>query len=112
MLKIVQNVITLTRGDTARINLSITKNGASYDFSGDTVVFSVKHDVNTPDYVFQKPVIDGSITILPEDTEGLSYGNYVYDVQLTTPGGDICTVITPNRLTVAPEVTWSAVQGS
>lgn len=107
MLKISSQDITLTRGDTARIKLGITRGGEAYDYSADTVVFSVKKSTATPDYVFQKTVQDGVVTILPTDTASLLYGTYVYDVQLTTAGGDVCTVITPHNFIVAQEVTWS-----
>lgn len=107
MLKISNQNITLTRGDTARIKLGITRGGETYDFSADTVVFSVKKSTTAPEYVFQKTVQDGVVTILPTDTASLLYGTYVYDVQLTTEGGDVCTVITPHEFIVAQEVTWS-----
>ncbi len=107
MLKIDRQTITLTRGDSARISLGITRDGSDYDYSTDAVVFSVKRSTDDAEYVFQKEVTDGEIVIGPSDTEGLPYGSYVYDVQLTTAGGDVCTVIPPNTFQVAPEVTWS-----
>ena len=108
MLKISNQDITLTRGDTARIKLGIASGGKAYDYSADTVVFSVKKSTATSEYVFQKTVQDGVVTILPTDTASLLYGTYVYDVQLTTAGGDVCTVITPHNFIVAQEVTWSS----
>ena len=109
MLTIKNNKITLTRGDTARIDLAISKDGTAYDFSADTVVFSVKTSTENPEYVFQKTVTDGVIYIAPSDTESLPYGTYRYDVQVTTTGGDVCTVIPPSIFEVAPEVTWGTV---
>ena len=112
MLKIDRdNAIHLTRGDTARINLAISaSDGTAYDYSEDTVVFTVKASPIVSDYLIQKAVTDGVIYIAPEDTAGLSYKEYVYDVQLTTVGGDVCTVVTPAKFIVEPEVTWQAVQ--
>lgn len=107
MLTIKNNTITLTRGDTARIDLAISKDGETYDYSPDTVVFSVKTSTTTPEYVFQKTVTDGVIYIAPSDTESLPYGTYRYDVQVTTQSGDVCTVIPPSNFIVAPEVTWT-----
>lgn len=106
MLTIKNNTITLTRGDTARIDLAISKDGEAYDYSPDTVVFSVKTSTTTPEYIFQKTVTDGVIYIAPSDTENLPYGTYRYDVQVTTQSGDVCTVIPPSNFIVAPEVTW------
>ena len=110
MLTIRNNTITLTRGDTARIDLTLSKDGESYDYSADTVVFSVKKTTSTPTYIMQKTVTDGVIYIAPDDTENLSYGDYVYDVQLTTQSGDVCTVIPPSKFTLATEVTCAATE--
>ena len=110
MLKINGTTISLTRGDTARIELGITQGGETYDYSADTVLFTVKQSTMQPDYLIQKTVTDGVIYIAPADTETLAYGTYCYDVQLTTSGGDVCTVITPSKFVVEPEVTWSAPQ--
>lgn len=108
MLTIKNNTITLTRGDTARIDLAISKDGTEYDYSSDSVVFSVKTSTTVPQYIMQKTVTDGVIYIAPADTENLPYGTYRYDVQVTTSSGDVCTVIPPSNFIVAPEVTWGA----
>ena len=110
MLRIKGAEITLTRGDTARIELAVTKDGRAYDFSDDTVLFTVKRNTETAEILIQKESVDGVIAILPADTDGLAYGPYVYDVQLTTAGGDVCTVIPPSPFNLAPEVTWAAAQ--
>ena len=108
MLMIRNNVITLTRGDTARIELGITKDGEDYDYSDDAVVFSVKKSVYDSDFLLQKTVTDGVIYVSPADTETMPYGTYYYDVQVTTQNGDVCTVIPPNQIIIAPEVTWTS----
>ena len=112
MLKIDRdNAIHLTRGDTARISLAVTaSDGTAYDYSEDTVLFTIKASTVTSDNLVQKTVTDGVIYIAPEDTAGLSYKEYVYDVQLTTVGGDVCTIIPPAKFVVEPEVTWQAAQ--
>ena len=112
MLKIGRdNTISLTRGDTARINLAImASDGSAYDYSSDAVVFTVKASTVASDHLIQKTVTDGVIYIAPEDTAGMSYKEYVYDVQLTTVGGDVCTVVPPAKFIVEPEVTWQAMQ--
>lgn len=108
MLKISnENTISLTRGDTARIALAVKRaDGTDYDYSADTVLFTVKKNVYETDFLIQKTVTDGIVYIAPSDTETLSYGEYAYDVQLTTQSGDICTIITPAKFIVEPEVTW------
>jgi len=42
--------------------------------------------------------------ILPADTVGIDPGEYVYDIQLTTSGGKVYTIIT-DRLFIKPDVT-------
>lgn len=101
------NNITLTRGDTASFDLTITENTTAYDFSSDTVVFTVKKNVYTSDILIQKTFSDGLITLTPTDTNPLNYGTYYYDVQLTTPGGAVFTVIPPTKIIIAEEVTFN-----
>ena len=43
--------------------------------------------------------------IEPEDTKFLSFGKYLYDVELTTASGDVYTVIVPTTFEVLKEVT-------
>lgn len=110
MLKINRdNSIELTRGDTARISLAVTKDdGTSYDYSADTVLFTIKASTVSREVLLQKSVADGVIYIAPADTETMKFGDYVYDVELTTQAGDVCTIITPSKFSLTPEVTWQA----
>jgi len=92
-----RNTIYITRGDSAELTLTIKDtDGESYDFSNDTVLFTVKTSVNTTDIIMQKTVTAaGIITIDPEDTESLDYGKYFFDVEVTKQNGEVCTVIAP-----------------
>ena len=108
MLKISNdNTISLTRGDTARITLAVKKaDGTDYDYSADTVLFTIKKNVHASESLLQKVVTDGAVYIAPVDTAELAYGEYAYDVQLTTQSGDVCTIIAPAKFILEPEVTW------
>lgn len=101
--------IKLTRGDTASLTVAITDVAGEnrYELSdGDTLTMSVKHSINDSDYCFQKKVIGASVFhILPEDTRDMRFGRYKYDVQLTTDGGDVCTIIGPCTFELLEEVT-------
>lgn len=104
------NSIHLTRGDTARLMIDRAKNvatGEDYVFTEeDTVEMSVKKTVNDTEKLIYKKVSGGSVFHFePEDTKSLSFGRYVYDIQLTTNVGDIYTVITPTVFEVMKEVT-------
>lgn len=104
MLKVVNNEIYLTRGDTATLELTVEKDGAPYDFSADTVLFSIKKCVEEPKPLIQKQFVDGKVSLVESDTSDLPFGQYLYDVVVSRPGGEICTVITPTVLTIGGEV--------
>ena len=100
--------ISITRGDTGIFTLDIsTSDGSSYDYSNDEVLFTVKRTVYDAEHVIQKRITYGeNVTILPSDTSSLSYADYVFDVQVTTAGGIVDTVIPPSKFTVRSEVTF------
>lgn len=108
MLKCVHNQITLTRGDSAILEVSITdETGTPYVLGPDDVIlFTLKRATSTRDVLFQKRLIDGAIRLSPQDTSRLEYGQYYYDVELTKADGFVATVIPPSLFTVAEEVTW------
>lgn len=104
------NAIHLTRGDTARLLLSSVVNlvtGKEYILSADdTVTFTVKKTVYDTTPAVQITVPGGAaIHIKPEDTKEMAFGNYLYDVQLTTADSDVYTVIPPTKFEVLKEVT-------
>ena len=107
MLYIEGDSIKLTRGDTAYLDIPLaTTNGEYVMSSTDTLTFSVKKNTRETEYIFQK-VIEGSNTfhIEPADTAALTFGKYMYDVQLNTTNGDVFTVIPPSTFEVLAEVT-------
>lgn len=103
------NVIRLTRGDTAKLTVPIENDldNSSYVMDElDTLTFTIKKSVKDNGNLVQK-VVTGSnnFHIKPEDTNSLPFGKYVYDVQLTTAGGDVYTVIEPTSFEILSEVT-------
>lgn len=108
MLYIDGNNIKLTRGDTAYLTVPIkTALGEDYVVqAGDTLTLSVKKKSTDNNYVFQK-VLDGSNTfhIEPQDTAGIEFGKYKYDIQLNTANGDVYTIIDVSTFTILEEVT-------
>ena len=105
-----ENNITLTRGDTAILTLTVKKNGNDYDFSDDLTQFTVKRNTVTSEIVFQKTFTGTSIQIDPSDTKDLYYTDLKYDVQLITPDNDVYTVITPHDFIVAEEVNFNVTR--
>ena len=106
MVKIQGTSIYMTRGDTATINLSIKdENKNEYELGeGDIVVFSVKKTLSDESYLIQKTFKDKEIVIEHEDTKDLSFGEYLYDVQVTFSDGKVSTIITPSKLILEGEV--------
>ena len=102
--------VELTRGDTARLTVTITNetDGKEYVMqSGDTLALTVKKAATDDAPSIQKVVQDTNIFhIEPKDTAHLEFGKYKYDVQLTMASGDVYTVVEPTDFKIAQEVTW------
>ena len=111
MLKITENEVILTRGDNADLIVTIKDmSGNVYELQeGDELVFTLKNNCVTQTILIQKDITaDSTIHILPEDTSGLNYGKYLFDVQLTTAEDKVYTVIPPTVFVVSNEVNFSA----
>lgn len=88
--------ITMTRGDTVRISLTIdTDEGEYLPVEGDVVRFAAKKTYDDPEPLIYKVIPNDSLIIEfnPEDTKPLEFGTYVYDVELTYVNGDVATII-------------------
>lgn len=103
------NSMEIVRGDSAEFDVSLYvgegEQAEEYTLQeGDVVTFTVKTDTETEDVLLQKT--GAHINILPEDTEGWPYGDYVFDVELKFANGGIDTVVKPNTFSVLEEVTF------
>lgn len=108
MLKITNNNIMLTRGDSAMLTLNVKDDsGVTYDYSSDLTQFTVKRNCVTTDIVLQKTFTGTTITILPSDTKDLNYQDLKYDVQIITSGGAVYTVIPPHDFILTDEVNFN-----
>ena len=112
MLRIKGKTIYLTRGDTAMFTITIYyPNSSNQEYvvqDGDVVSFTVRSEAkknDASDFLLQKRMVDGAITIEPEDTAGLDYGEYLYDVEITTASGVVNTIITASPFVIEEEVT-------
>lgn len=111
MLKISGNKISLTRGDSAYITLTINTDNGIYNLNdGDEVRVQVRDAPNTGELLFdgQIDVMDnGEIVwhILPSQTSELDVKSYYWDAQLETSNGDIFTFITSSPFKLTDEVT-------
>lgn len=107
MYRVVNNNISIIRGDSATITLSVTDaNGDPYVIlPTDSVTMMVRQTPNS-EVVMSKTFTDATLSIAPADTSSLPCGNYVYDVQLVHEDGWTDTIIPVHQFIVLPEVTY------
>lgn len=99
--------ISLVRGDSATIKLTIKDKSTNQEYvlgDGDVVRFSVKKEICSNDILIQKTFESNEIVISYEDTKDLSFGDYVYDVELQFIDGQRDTIIRPSTFTLLSEV--------
>ena len=89
--------ITLTRGDSLFLQLSLKKDGDPYTpEAGSTIRFAMKAKYTDTDVVLLKsiPIDTLLLEIEPEDTSDLPMGaSYVYDIELTDSNGKVDTFL-------------------
>lgn len=113
MLKVRRNVISFNRGDDISLQVDVyDSEGQLYELrDGDVLYFSMKAKAKDTNYAIppKKLEIDSNgnhiIHIEPKDTWDLSFGDYLYDVQLITAGGRTSTIIAPTKLTIEETIT-------
>lgn len=99
--------ISMTRGDSESITVTCSEPFAA----GDRLYMTVREDAES-DIQFQKIVTEfdekgaAVIPIQHDDTEGMDFGDYVYDIQLTRADGTVRTLVKPARFTLTEEITY------
>lgn len=100
--------ITLTRGDSFACQVGIIDSkGEPYRPQiSDKIRFAMKKSYSDPEPILLKdiPVRTMTLELFPEDTKPLDFGNYVYDIELTTAEGVVDTFITKAKLKLTEEV--------
>ena len=104
--------VQLTRGDSAEFEILITNkvDNSTYTVQAeDRLVLSMKKTLkDTAPVVLQKTITGSNLFVFePSDTNSLSFGDYYYDVQMTTADGRVFTVIPPVLFKITAEVTCS-----
>jgi hypothetical protein len=108
MFKVDNNNISMIRGDSGVFTISITDtDGSPVELTGgDVLTFTLRRAARNPAIVLQKIIADGELDIKPADTEGLTFGAYVYDIELKRADGYVDTVIPPHEFLLMEEVTY------
>jgi hypothetical protein len=101
-----ESLIELVRGDSYTAVIAITdEDGDEYELEpGDELYFAVKKFFDDPTYIIEPRILDTNILRLSsEDTKGLSFGDYVYNIKLVN-GITQRTVVGPAVMRLLPEV--------
>lgn len=110
MVKIEDNTITITRGDTLEAAVTIKlEDGTDYvPAEGDVIRFALKsaYSDDTPKFIKTIPNDTMILRLEAEETKQLKARTrpYVYDMELTTPGGTVYTFIAQGKFYVTEEV--------
>lgn len=94
---------TIVQGDTYTQSIQVQDDGDPIDISGWTVTVTVKETVGDQSYAIQRTITTHddpangltSFTFTGTDTDGLQ-GEYVYDIQIDTDGGETYTPLLGN----------------
>ena len=95
MFSIDGSTISLTRGDTLCLNITLYRNGEEEEYvpaSTDTIQFALKKNSNDNTWLILKEVHPDSqsriiLELVPADTKPLSFGTYRYDIALIDEHG-------------------------
>lgn len=117
MYTVIDNNITMTRGDSFACTLTLNVPGSQDPYvpaEGDKIRFIVKNwalNANGTAYVDKTvriekniPIATMTLTLDPNDTKPLPFGLYAYDIELTFADGKVDTVIERAELNITPEV--------
>ena len=114
MLTIKDGVISITRGDTAYLDVTLTTaGGTAYTMQeGDTLTLTVRERAEVAcEVLLQSTSTNSTIILTSEQTAALPVGNLSYDIQLTTFAGEIYTVVgaTSTKTNLKNFVVWPEV---
>lgn len=109
MIKISGTTIKMTRGDTLRLNLSLTdEDGNVYTpLEGDHIRFAMKTGYNEATPILVKDIPNDTLQLVlnPEDTKDLPQPcTFVYDLEITYANGDVETFVDKAKLQLTEEV--------
>ena len=100
--KVNGTTIQITRGDSGYFQFTpytVSQTGERTEYvcqPGDSIRWAMKKKLSDSYQILLEKQVDTAtfqMKLNPEDTEGMDFGTYYYDVQLTTAGGDVDTYI-------------------
>lgn len=99
--------ISMTRGDSLIISFELMQDGEAYiPQDGDVIRFALKEKISDESVLVEKIIPNDTmtLTLAPEDTKNLNFGEYRYDVQITYADGFVYTFITDSPFEITNEV--------
>ena len=108
--------ISMIRGDTKIVGFNAFSLSENVGGLLDEIYVTFKRNCYQRNYLFQKRLSNGSVifdedlqqyrfVILPEDTTNLSYGTYVFDIEVIYEGATKTAMV--GELELKPEVTFA-----
>lgn len=109
MLKVTNNQIYLTRGDTAVLQLDIKNlDGRFYDSTQDQVIFRLKSSTASSKYLLEKPLEQSNnevvLRLTEKDTCDLPIIKARYEIEVVTSQDEHYTVIENELFEIGPEL--------
>lgn len=107
MYSIDGTTIRLTRGDTFEAEITIMIDDEPYTpVEGDVITFAMKKEYTDAEPLIEKVIPHSTMTLQlsPSDTAGLSFGHYVYDIDIVFTNGNKDTFIPEGDLVLTPGV--------
>ncbi len=112
--------ISMPRGDMRSVSFSVQDPGqAVFADEFDDIYFTVKKQIKDKTYCFQKRLSSGDIvktedgtyefTIMPEDTDNMCFGEYMFDIELVIVGELKQTFV--GKFILTAEVTFAENEG-
>nr|DAU94700.1 MAG TPA: hypothetical protein [Bacteriophage sp.] len=99
MFNVFMNDITMTKGDDASFDVSVSYDDKCKPYvmqQGDVLTFTAKKTAADEAAVIQKTLTELKLVLAAADTKDLDAGSYKYDLQLTFADGRVQTVAVGN----------------
>lgn len=99
--------ISMTRGDSLSLSFELNMDNELYiPKDGDVIRFALKEKVEDEKVLIERIIPNDTMTLTlnPEDTKNLPFGEYRYDVQITYADGAVYTFITDSPFEITNEV--------
>ncbi len=103
VVKTSKKAIIMTRGDTGMIAITVTDEDTGEEITDYNGKFTVKKNLRDNYFVLQKTIEDGEIAFDHMDTQTMDFGDYLYDIEITSE--EQVSTFGPYPFTLLPDIT-------